>query len=681
MRFSIAVLALQLLPASQAFTNSLRHARTSTAKNKLHSTEDDDDYFDPYLDKALRTDVFQLYSPPGGGARTNGIVAPSAAKKERLHQKSPPAVVFYDSKRRKFMQGFKSSVQTVRDISKKTISTVSKASIQAPEVVTSQLESIVTNARTLAPFQKVQRLQIPQLSHQQNEYFGATAAGFCTSLTLAPEAVAFAVMTGVNPLVALWTSVIVGMTASLLGGRPGLISGTSGACAMVCAGLCAQKGPQYLTACALLAGVFQIAGGVLGVGKFIRLVPQPVMLGFVNGLALLMAKTQLIHFAGLSPLSAPGVSAIGISAATIGLVKLLPKFSKVIPPSLGAVTLVSIVSAIFKLPVKRLADVAGAGTFAGGWQALPKIGLPSVPLNLATVQTVLPYAIIIAVVGLLESLLTTQVVDGMLDDGKRGSTEKECIAQGAANVASGLFGGMAGGVQLGQSILNVQSGGAINKWSGISAGIFLAGSIVLGAPLVGAIPVASLAGVMLLVCQSTFSWSSLRVVNKIPKIDACILAMTSILTLQKNLAAAVLYGTMASALGFAWRKSKMLRADEYVFEDNNVKLYSLKGPLFFGSAGAFDSIFDVGGDPEKVIMDFSECRVHDHSALDAVCSMAEKYSRSGKQVIVRRVSSDTAQLLRKLDRSGSLIVETDATNDPQYQVAENSELYENLRIG
>lgn len=661
-------MVIQQLAVSEGFTSFQPRA----LKTQLHLAGD----FDPSLDKALRTDVFQLYGPPVTSKNGREVAG------EKI--KAPPPIVFYDSKRRRFMQGFKSSVQTVKDISRKTLSAASKrASIQAPEVTTSQLESVVTNAKEISPFKKVDQIQLDALERSQNEYLSATSAGLATAVTMVPEAIAFAFAAGVNPLVGLWTSVSFGVTAAAMGGRPGLISGASGACAIVVAGLCAAKGPQYLPACALMAGALQIVGGVLGVGKFIRLVPHPVMLGFVNGLTILMAKAQLKHFAGLSLLTPPGMATFGLVSATIALMKTIPMISTVVPPSLGAVAIVSMLSAVFKLPVATLASVAGASTFAGGLKVLPKVGFPGagIPLSLATIQTVLPYAITMAAVGLIESLLAMQVVDGMVDDGKRGSVKKETIAQGAGNIASAAFGGIGGSAVLGQSIINVQSGGAISKWSGISAGLLMAAGIVLGAPVVGSIPIASLVGVMLLVCQSTFSWSSLRLINKIPKLDAIILAMTSIVTVKQNLAVAVIYGTIGSALGFAWKKSKMLRAEEFLFEDNDVKLYALKGPLFFGSADAFGSIFEVESDPSKVIIDFSECRVHDHSALDAVCRIADKYDRIGKQVIVRRVSSDTAQLLRKLYRGGSLIVETDTANDPHYQVAEDSDLYDDVRIG
>jgi len=523
----------------------------------------------------------------------------------------------------------------------------------------------------------------------------ASVAGLSVSLAMIPEAVAFSFVAGVNPLVGLWTTVVLGFTAALLGGRPGICSSASGACSVVVAALCVSHGPSYLSACAVLAGVLQVGAGVLGLGRCIRLVPHPVMLGFVNGLAIVMTNAQLTHFktaAGtwLSPLSNVGASVYGITAFTMALVKLLPMVTKIIPPTLGAVTISTILTKVLSLPCKTLSDAAGAATFAGGWSVLPSLRIPSVPLNLDTLKVVLPYAITMSAVGCIESLLTMQLLDGIVDDGKRGSTKKECIGQGAGNILSGFTGGIGGCALLGQSIINVQSGGGISRWSGMSMALFLALGIVTAAPLLGAVPVASLVGVMLLVSQETFSWSSLRILRKIPKLDALVIALVSVVTVKEDLAVAVLAGIVASALGFAWGQSTTLSAaasvDEATTGGIQKKLYKLSGPLFFGSTRQFSSLFQPKSDPEEVVLDFTNSRVMDHSALEAIHSLAEQYGVAGKTVYLRHLSKDCAQLLTRLhtNKKGGLppyaIIEADSSMDPVYGVAARPDLYKDVSL-
>jgi SulP family sulfate permease len=525
----------------------------------------------------------------------------------------------------------------------------------------STIESVVENAKLL--WRKT--------DDRADTFVASSAAGLAVALAMVPEAVAFSFVAGVNPLVGLWTTVTLGLVAAALGGRAGICSSASGACSVVVASLCAMKGPAYLSACAMLAGLFQIAGGILGLGKFIRLVPHPVMLGFVNGLAVLMTKSQLVHFKGLSLSSKTGLATYGLTALTMALVKMLPKATKVLPPTLGAVAFATLLTAVFKLPVTKLTDVAGASTFVGGWNVIPAFGIPSIVLSWETSKTILPFAITMAAVGSIESLLTMQLLDGMMDDGKRGSTRREMLGQGAGNMVSGLFGGIGGCALLGQSIINVQSGGGASRWSGMSMALFLAAGIVVAAPLLGAVPMASLVGVMLLVCQSTFSWSSLRIINKIPKLDAAVIALVSVITVQRDLAQAVVAGTIASALGFAWKQSTNLSASSAMVYDR--KLYRLNGPLFFGSTTEFSGLFDSKADPEKIVLDFSNCRVMDHSALDAIQSLADQYGQQGKIVYLRHLSSDCARRLSKLYESRNLpsyeIVENDLANDPVYGIA------------
>jgi len=558
---------------------------------------------------------------------------------------------------------------------------------ETPPPPPSQVESIVGNAKMLVS-------NIMKPDGRAKTILAASVAGLSVSLAMIPEAVAFSFVAGVNPLVGLWTTVVLGFVAASLGGRAGICSSASGACSVVVAALCVSHGPAYLSACACMAGAFQIFGGVLGLGKLIRLVPHPVMLGFVNGLAIVMTNAQLVHFqnaAGqwLSPLSNVGASVYGIAAFTIALVKLLPLVTKIVPPTLGAVTISTIAVKMLNLPVKTLSDAAGAATFAGGWAVLPKLGIPSVPFNLQTIKTVLPYAITMSAVGCIESLLTMQLLDGIVDDGKRGSTKRECIGQGAGNILSGLTGGIGGCALLGQSIINVQSGGGISRWSGMSMALFLAMGIVTAAPLLGAVPVASLVGIMLLVSQETFSWSSLRILRKIPKLDALVIALVSIVTVQHDLAVAVLAGIIASALGFAWGQSTTLSASATTIDGPKgkggaKKLYSVSGPLFFGSTRQFSSLFQPKTDPDEVVLDFTNSRVMDHSALEAIHSLADQYGNLNKTVYLRHLSKDCAQLLTRLYKGGKLppyeIIEADSKMDPVYGVAAKPDLYSDVSL-
>ncbi|CAJ1937970.1 unnamed protein product [Cylindrotheca closterium] len=490
---------------------------------------------------------------------------------------------------------------------------------------------------------------------ERQKLFKAATSGLAVSLAMVPEAVAFAFVAGVNPLVGLWTTVVLGFTAATLGGRPGICSSASGAVSVVIASLCASHGPAYLSVCAMMAGIFQILAGSFGLGKLITLVPHPVMLGFVNGLAVVMTKAQLVHFQSggkfLSLLDPVGASTYGIAALTMVLVKLIPKLTKAVPPSLGAVTIASIVVRFFSLPTKTLADIAGASTFAGGWSVLPKIGLPKVPFTAETFGIVLPYALTMAAVGCLESLLTMQILDGLVDDGTKGSGKRECVGQGTGNILSGLTGGIGGCALLGQSIINVQSGGGISRFSGMSMAIFLAIGIVAAAPLLASVPIAALVGVMLLVCQSTFSWSSLRLIRKIPKLDVLVIALVSVLMIQKDLAVAVFAGIVISALGFAYQQSQTLTTTSS--GDANKKTYRLSGPVFFGSTSEFSSLFSSKTDPSTVVLDFSNSKLADHSAVDAVYGLAEKYTDLGKTVVLQGLSKESTILLLKFVKGKS----------------------------
>lgn len=559
----------------------------------------------------------------------------------------------------------------------------------------SQFESIVGNAKTLNPFGSSKKTD-------GRVVLQSLAAGLAVSLAMVPEAISFAFVAGVNPLVGLWTTVLLGFVAATFGGRAGICSSASGACAVVVAALSVSHGPSYLSACAIMAGALQILfGGILGAGKFIRLVPHPVMLGFVNGLAVVMSRAQLIHFQDAAtgtwfPLtSAAGKATYGITALTIALVQLIPKILPSIPPSLGAVTVATVISKVGKLPIKTLADAAGADTFRGGLAVLPKLALPAVPwLDIQTWKTVAPYAITMAAVGSIESLLTMQLIDGIMDDGKRGSTKKECMGQGLGNVASGFTGGIGGCALLGQSIINVQSGGGKSRLSGMSMALFLALGMVAFAPILASVPIASLVGVMLVVCQSTFSWSSLRILHKIPKLDAAVIGLVSYITVKDDLAKAVVAGVSASALGFAWKQSTSITAttktiprpfadidaSQLESEETKWKQYQLKGPLFFGSTLQFQKLFQVPQDPTNIILDFTNCRVMDHSALQTIEDISNRYHAAGKIVHIQHLSPDCAALLERLHTEKStatgttnykLLIESNPSTDPMYGLAED----------
>jgi len=443
-------------------------------------------------------------------------------------------------------------------------------------------------------------------------------------------------------------------------------------------------------------------------GKLIRLVPHPVMVGFVNGLSLVMLKAQLTHFqssAGkfLSPLSPEGAATYGCTLLTMALVRLgIPKLqekvdaAKAVPPTLGGVVLSAAIAKAFKWPLKTLADVAGAETFKGGLSVLPKIGLPAsvwTPLvnsPLETLKIIFPYAVTMAAVGSIESLLTMQLLDGIIDDGKRGSTRREVIGQGVGNLASGLTGGIGGCALIGQSLINAQSGGGVSRLSGMSMALFLALGIVSFAPLLGQIPVVALAGVMLLVCQSTFSWGSLRLFGKVPNLDLFIISLVTFVTVKDDLAKAVLIGTITSALGFAWKQSTTISATisqtKLVPPSGpilpNVKSYNISGPLFFGSTQAFSRLFSVKEDPDDVVIDFTGSRVFDHSALEAINSIADRYGSLGKRVYLRHLSKDCARLLANVHEGGLPpyeIVESNP-NDPFYGVAEKPEFYSDVPV-
>jgi len=488
-------------------------------------------------------------------------------------------------------------------------------------------------------------------------------AGLTTALALVPEVVAFALLAHISPLVGIGSAFIICLVTSVLGGRPGMISGAAGSVAVVIVPLVAQQGLEYLFPAVVLMGVIQIAIGLLRLGKFIRLVPQPVVYGFVNGLAIIIFMAQLEQFkvrdaAGAEHwLSGAALGLMGgLVALTMAIVYFLPKLTKAVPASLVAIVVVSGLVIGGGLHTKAVGDIA---SIAGG---LPTLHLPQVPLAWHTLAVVLPYAVIMALVGLTESLLTLTVVDEVTDS--RGRSNQDCVAQGLANVASGLTGGMGGCAMIGQTMVNLDSRGR-GRLSGVVAALALAAFVVAGSGLIERLPLAALVGVMFMVVIGTFEWASLRILRRMPRTDVVVmLLVTAITAISQNLALAVLLGVIISALAFAWENAQRIRARHYL-DAGGVKHYELFGPLFFGSVQAFGEKFDVASDPQEVILDFRESRVADMSALDALHKLTERYQRAGKTLRLRHLSPDCRHLL---GRAGAL-VEVNILEDPTYRVA------------
>ena len=495
-------------------------------------------------------------------------------------------------------------------------------------------------------------------------------SGLTVALALVPEAVAFAFVAGVHPLVGLYAAFLVGLITAVFGGRPGMISGATGALAVVMVALVAEHGVEYLFATVVLMGLLQIFAGVMQWGKFIRLVPHPVMLGFVNGLAIVIFLAQMTQFkqpgsvtvgahgatGGAWLSGGPLITMLGLVALTMAIIYLLPRVTKAIPAPLAGIAVVAAVVIGFGLDVPRVGDMA---SISGG---LPTFHIPMVPLNLETLEIILPYAVILAAIGLIESLLTLNLVGEMLN--KRGGASQECIAQGVANTVTGFFGGMGGCAMIGQSMINVKSGGR-TRLAGIAAALFLLLFIVLGSPVIELIPLAALVGVMFMVVIGTFAWNSLRILRRVPLPDAFVTILVTVVTVISDLAVAVVVGVIVSALAYAWNNARRISANTAIHDDGH-KSYHIKGPLFFGSSEGFAELFTPDEDPQTVIIDFAESRVVDQSALQAIEALAAKYEAVGKMIQLRHLSRDCHKLLT---RAGHLVVGSE--DDPDYGVAVN----------
>ena len=489
-------------------------------------------------------------------------------------------------------------------------------------------------------------------------------SGLTVALALVPEAVAFAFVAGVDPLVGLYAAFMVGLLAAIFGGRPGMISGATGAMAVVMVALVAEHGVEYLFAAVVLTGLFQMGAGALRLGKFIRIVPYPVMLGFVNGLAIVIFLAQLQHFQVTTPegvkqwLSGDALLIFsGLVVLTLFVVYFLPKVTSSFPAALAAIITVTLLVTGFNLDTITVGDLA---SIKGG---LPTFHIPAVPFTFETLFIILPYAFILAAVGLIESLLTLSLIDEVTNT--RGRGNRECVGQGIANTVTGLFGGMGGCAMIGQSMINVNSGGR-ERLSGVSAALFLLMFILFASPLIERIPMAALVGVMFVVVLATFELSSLRIMGKIPATDAFVLITVSAVTVLTDLAIAVVVGVIISALVFAWEHAKHININSYDDEQGS-RVHELNGPLFFGSVKNFLELFNPEDEPDDVIIEFQNSRVADHSAIEAIDTLAERYIKAGKILHLRHLSEECRQLLKK---AGSL-VEVNVMEDPRYHVADD----------
>lgn len=466
-------------------------------------------------------------------------------------------------------------------------------------------------------------------------------AGLTTSFALLPECIAFALVAHLNPLMGLYGAFILCTLTALLGGRPGMVSGAAGSMAVVIIALVVQHGVQYLLATVLLGGLIMLAFGLLRLGKLVRMVPHPVMLGFVNGLAIVIALAQLEHFKiDQTWLSGdPLYLMVGLVALTMAIVYLLPRLTRSVPPALVAILGVGLAVYLLGLPTRTLGDMAH---IAGG---LPAFAWPDIPWNLKTLQIVAPYAVIMAMVGLLETLLTLNLTDEITQS--RGYPDRECVALGAANMVSGLFGGMGGCAMIGQTMINLSSGGR-GRLSGVVAGVMVLLFVLFLSPLIERIPLAALVGVMFVVSQQTFAWASLRVINKVPVNDVLVIIAVTVITVFTDLAIAVLCGIVIAALNFAWQQARELYADTHLEADGS-KLYRLHGTLFFASTTPFLNQFDPANDPALVTLDCRHLRFVDYSAIAALKTLRERYGKAGKHLRVFHLSERCKQMLKRAD--------------------------------
>ncbi|MCW3169095.1 SulP family inorganic anion transporter [Chryseobacterium sp. 09-1422] len=505
---------------------------------------------------------------------------------------------------------------------------------------------------TIAPFDFSKKIN----------YKNELLAGFTVAMTMIPESLSFAILAGLSPLTGLYAAFMMGLVTAVLGGRPGMVSGGAGATIVVLIALIKSHGVEYLFAAVALAGIFQMLVGIFKLGKFVRLIPQPVMYGFLNGLAIIIFMAQIEQF---KVTDSNGVvtwlqgSALyimgGLTALTIAIVYFFPKLTKVVPASLVAIIVVFGIVLGFNINTKTVADIANISG------SLPVFNIPSIPFSLETLQIIFPYAMIMAGVGLIESLLTLSMVDEITDS--KGSANKESVAQGLANITNGFFGGMGGCAMVAQTLVNLNAGSRA-RLSGIIASITILIIILVGAPFIEKIPMAALVGVMMMVAISTFQWVSIRIVNKMPKSDIFVgITVAAITVLLHNLALAVLVGVIIAALVFAWDNAKRIRARKFI-DDSGVKHYEILGPLFFGSVTTFADKFNPAEDPQEVVVDFRESRIVDMSAIDALNKLSKRYAQLGKKLYLKHLSEDS----RKMLKNAEAVIEVNIQEDPTYKV-------------
>ena len=483
-------------------------------------------------------------------------------------------------------------------------------------------------------------------------------SGITVAMALIPEAVAFALIAGLSPLTGLYAAFMMGLVTSILGGRPGMISGATGAVAVVLVALAQQYGVEYVFAAVILAGILQVITGALRMGKLMRLVPHPVIFGFVNGLAIIIFMSQLAQFKDPTGAWLTGSEMfifLGFVLLTMVIIWGLPKITKAVPASLMAILSVFGIVAAFGIETRTVGDIA---SIAGGF---PPFHIPSVPFSVETLVIIFPYAAIMAGVGFIESLLTLNIIDEITET--RGRGNKEAAAQGIANILSGLFSGMGGCAMIGQSLINI-SAGARARLSGIVASVMLLVFIMFGAGLIEQMPMAALTGLMIMVSVGTFEWASLRTFNKMPTSDLFVMVVVTLITaVLHNLAVAVLVGVIIAALVFAWDNAKRIRARKHI-DENGAKHYEIYGPLFFGSVTVFNEKFDVLNDPDEIIIDFKESRVVDMSAIEALNKITERYLKVGKKVHLKHLSPDCRTLLKNADK----IIDVNVLEDPTYHL-------------
>ena len=507
---------------------------------------------------------------------------------------------------------------------------------------------------------------------QKVNYKNEVLAGLTVAMTMIPESLMFAILAGFSPLVGLYGAFIMGLVTAIFGGRPGLISGGAGATVVVIMALMASHGLEYVFGAIVLAGVIQLIVGILKLGKFIRLVPQPVMFGFVNGLAIIIFMAQMDQFKigvgdAATWLTGPTMyTMLGLVLFTIAIIVIVPKFTKAVPASLIAIIVVFILVYFLNIETKQVVDIINQDTLPGEdlkslSGSLPSFHIPDIPFTWEDFKVIFPYGLIMAAVGLTEGLLTLNLVDEIT--GTKGNSNRECLAQGSANILNGFFGGMGGCPMIAQTLVNL-SAGSRARLSGIIAALTILIIILFGAPVIELVPIAALVGVMVMVAVGTFEWASFKALRRMPKSDIFVMILVTLITVfLHNLALAVLIGVIISALVFAWESAKRIRARKYIDEDG-VKHYEIYGPLFFGSVTTFNEKFDVANDPEEIIIDFKESRVSDMSAIETLNKLTERYLQAGKKLHLKHLSPDCIQLLENAEK----VIDVNVMEDPTYRV-------------